>query len=64
MSNSYYLGNGNKRPRLADYKREFGWNGHTFYTLDLLKYEQKREAYKTYKENQKKASEYAKKRWG
>lgn len=56
----YYIGNGSKRPKLQDYNKKYGWQGHTFYTMDKLKYEQKQRDYKTYKENQKKASEYAK----
>lgn len=35
----YYLGNGNKRPKLADYQKEFGWCGHMYYTLDKIKYD-------------------------
>ena len=55
----FYLGNGNKRPKLADYKKEFGWNGEMFYTIDKLRYEKKVEEYKKLKETNKKASEYA-----
>ena len=54
----YYLGNGNKRPKLADYKREFGWNGGMYYTIDKLRYEQKVRDRKQLKETNKKASEY------
>lgn len=55
----YYLGNGNKRPKLADYKKEFGWNGGMYYTIDKLRYEQKVRDRKQLKETNKKASEYA-----
>lgn len=57
--NEYYLGNGNKRPKLADYKKEFGWNGGMYYTIDKLRYEQKVRERKQLKEINKKASEYA-----
>ncbi len=30
----FYLGNGNKRPKLEDYKRAFGVNAQMVYTLD------------------------------
>ena len=55
----YYLGNGSRRPRLADYRKEFGFYGHTYYTMDLLRYEQKQAELKRLKEVNKKASEYA-----
>lgn len=45
-------------------QKKWGWQGKLMYTCDKLKYESKREALKQYKENQKKASEYAKKMWG
>lgn len=55
----YYLGNGNKRPKLADYNKEFGWNGHLYYTIDKLKYDKKVRERKELKETNKKASKYA-----
>lgn len=61
----YYLGNGSKRPKLADYKKEFGWNGQMFYTIDKLKYDKKVQERKELKETNKKASKYAEKlSWG
>lgn len=55
---SYYLGHGNKRPKLADYQKEFGWNGYMYYTIDKLKYEQKVRDRKHLEEVNKKASKY------
>ena len=63
MSN-FYLGNGSKRPKLQDYINKWGWQGRTIYTLDKINYDKKQQELKRYKETQKKASEYAKKRWG
>lgn len=57
--NGYYLGNGNKRPKLADYKKKFGWNGGMYYICDKLKYEQKFRERKQFQETNKKASKYA-----
>lgn len=64
MSIFYYLGNGNKRPKLADYYKEFGWEGQVYYTIDKINYNKKVQERKRFKETNKKASEYAKKRWG
>jgi len=60
----FYLGNGSKRPKRQDYIDKWGWQGQTIYTLDKIRYEQKQQELKRYKETQKKASAYAKKRWG
>lgn len=65
MSNGFYLGNGSKRPKKADYMKEFGWNGGMYYTIDKLNYEKKARALKETKETNKKASQYAKNlSWG
>lgn len=55
----FYLGNGSKRPKLADYRREFGINGQMIYTLDKIRYEKKQQEVKQLKETNKKASKYA-----
>ena len=55
----FYLGNGSKRPKLEDYRREFGINGQMIYTLDKIRYEQKQYELKRTKEVNKKASKYA-----
>lgn len=55
----YFLGNGNKRPKRSDYMEAFGWNGGMYYTIDKLRYENKVQARKELKENNKKASKYA-----
>lgn len=60
----FYLGNGSKRPKESDYRKKWGWQGGLMYICDKLKYEQKQQALKQFKQNQKKASEYAKKMWG
>ena len=56
----YFLGSGNKKPKRADYMREFGWQGDMFYRLDAIKYSQKQQAKKEYKENLKKQAEHFK----
>lgn len=55
----FYLGNGNKRPKLEDYRREFGINGQMIYTLDKIRYEEKQQRLKETRETNKKASQYA-----
>lgn len=55
----FYLGNGNKRPKLEDYRREFGINGQIIYILDKIKYERKQRESKRVKEVNKKSSLYA-----
>ena len=59
----FYLGNGSKKPRLKDYLDKWGFRGQMIYTLDKIKYEQRQADWKRYKENQKKASAYAKNRF-
>ena len=54
----FYLGNGSKRPKLEDYKKEFGWSGQMYYTIDKIRYEDKQRELKRLKEVNKKASEY------
>lgn len=54
----FYLGNGNKRPKLEDYKRAFGVNAQMVYTLDKIRYEQNCRAVKEARENNKKASKH------
>lgn len=51
----YYLGNGSKRPKRQDYIERWGWQGHTIYTLDKIRYEKKQQELKQYRENQKKS---------
>lgn len=53
----YYLGNGSKKPKLADYNKKFGVMGSLYYTADNLKYIQKINDKKQFKENDKKARE-------
>lgn len=55
----FYLGNGSKRPKRDDYRKEFGINAEVFYRLDKIKYEQKQDSIKSLKETNKKASKYA-----
>ena len=54
----FYLGNGTRKPRLEDYRREFGIDGQMIYTLDKIRYEQKRRQLKETIETNKKASKY------
>ena len=54
----FYLGNGTRKPRLEDYRREFGIDGQMIYTLDKIRYEQNRRQLKETRETNKKASKY------
>lgn len=55
---AYYLGNGSRMPKRADYMKEFGWSGDMYYTLDKLNYQKALAARKEAKENNRRAAEH------